>query len=73
MSKEIKDKITKMGSDALRASRALANLTTDQKNKILLAMADGILSDADQIISANAMDLDIAVNNNLTNSVDFYP
>ena len=69
MSKEIKDKITKMGSDSLTASRALANLTTDQKNKILLAMADGILSDADQIISANAIDLDNAVNNNLTNSM----
>ena len=69
MSKEIKDKITKMGSDALTASRALVNLTTDQKNKILLAMADGILSDADQIISANAIDLDNAVNNNLTNSM----
>lgn len=69
MSKEIKDKITKMGSDALTASRALSNLTTDQKNKILLAMADGILSDADQIISANAIDLDNAVNNNLTNSM----
>ena len=69
MSKEIKDKITKMGSDALTASRALANLTTDQKNKILLAMADGILSDADQIISANAIDLDNAVNNSLTNSM----
>ena len=69
MSKEIKDKITKMGSDALTASRALANLTTDQKNKILLAMADGILSDADKIISANAIDLDDAVNNNLTNSM----
>ena len=69
MSKEIKDKITKMGSDALTASRALANLITDQKNKILLAMADGILSDADQIISANAIDLDNAVKNNLTNSM----
>ena len=69
MSNEIKDKITKMGSDALTASRALANLTTDQKNKILLAMADGILSEADQIISANAIDLDNAVNNNLTNSM----
>ena len=69
MSKEIKDKITKMGSNALTASRALVNLTTDQKNKILLAMADGILSDADQIISANAIDLDNAVNNNLTNSM----
>ena len=69
MSKEIKDKITKMGSDALIASRALATLTTDQKNKVLLAMADGILSDADQIISANTIDLDNAVNNNLTNSM----
>tara|TARA_B100001769_G_C22072037_1_gene577064 strand:+ start:33 stop:1298 length:1266 start_codon:yes stop_codon:yes gene_type:complete len=69
MSKEIEDKITKMGSDALTASRALANLTTDQKNKILLAMADGILSDADKIISANVIDLDDAVNNNLTNSM----
>ena len=69
MSKEIKDKIIKMGSDALMASRALATLTTDQKNKVLLAMADGILSDADQIISANTIDLDNAVNNNLTNSM----
>lgn len=69
MSKEIKDKITKMGSDALTASRVLANLTTDQKNTILLAMADGILSDTDKIISANEIDLDDAVNNNLTNSM----
>ena len=58
-----------MGSDALTASRVLANLTTDQKNTILLAMADGILSDTDKIISANEIDLDDAVNNNLTNSM----
>jgi len=39
------------------ASRALAKLDTGTKNKLLLAMADGILSSAGKIQTANAKDL----------------
>ena len=57
MSSEIKNEITNMGSNALEASRALANLSCSEKNNILLAMAEGILSDADKIIEAKNIDL----------------
>lgn len=69
MSSEIKNEITNMGSNALEASRALANLSSSEKNNILLAMADGILSDADKIIEANNIDLENAEQNNLTSSM----
>ena len=69
MSSEIKNEITNMGSNALEASRALANLSSSEKNNILLAMAEGILSDADKIIEANNIDLENAEQNNLTSSM----
>ena len=69
MSSEIKNEITNMGSNALEASRALANLSCSEKNNILLAMAEGILSDADKIIEANTIDLENAEQNNLTSSM----
>ena len=69
MSSEIKNEITNMGSNALEASRALANLSSSEKNNILLSMAEGILSDADKIIEANNIDLENAEQNNLTSSM----
>ena len=69
MNSQIKNEITNMGSNALEASRALANLSCSEKNNILLAMAEGILSDADKIIEANNIDLENAEQNNLTSSM----
>ena len=53
MSIDIKETIDRRGADALSASRHLADLSSDQKNKILLSMADQLLSDCDIIIEAN--------------------
>ncbi len=58
-----------MGADALSASRHLADLSSDQKNKILLSMADQLLSDCDIIIEANEIDVSDAKNNGLTNAM----
>ena len=58
-----------MGADALSASRHLADLSSDQKNKILLSMADQLLSDCDIIIEANKIDVSDAKNNGLTNAM----
>ena len=58
-----------MGADALSASRHLADLSSDQKNKILLSMADQLLSDCDIIIEANKIDVSDAKTNGLTNAM----
>lgn len=58
-----------MGADALSASRHLADLSSDQKNKILLSMADQLLSDCDIIIAANEIDVSDAKKNGLTNAM----
>ena len=69
MSIDIKETIERMGADALIASRHLADLSSDQKNKILLSMADQLLSDCDIIIEANKIDVSDAKNNGLTNAM----
>ena len=69
MSIDIKETIERMGADALSASRHLADLSSDQKNKILLSMADQLLSDCDIIIEANEIDVSDAKNNGLTNAM----
>ena len=45
-----------MGKRALTAARALATLSTEQKNSILIAMAEGLDADASDILAANAKD-----------------
>ena len=69
MSIDIKETIERMGADALIASRHLADLSSDRKNKILLSMADQLLSDCDIIIEANEIDVSDAKNNGLTNAM----
>lgn len=69
MSIDIKETIERMGADALIASRHLADLASAQKNKILLSMADQLLSDCDIIIEANEIDVSDAKNNGLTNAM----
>jgi len=52
--------ISEVKQKALLAKQAAAitnNLTTEQKNHALLAMADALIAQADQIITANGIDL----------------
>ncbi|MBE6986835.1 MAG: glutamate-5-semialdehyde dehydrogenase [Ruminococcaceae bacterium] len=45
---------------AKAAKNQIAGLTTQQKNDALLAMADALLSQQEQILAANAQDLEVA-------------
>ncbi|MFT4550436.1 MAG: glutamate-5-semialdehyde dehydrogenase [Verrucomicrobiales bacterium] len=63
---DIKQEIHQMGRQALAASRGLAKLSSEQKNSILLAMADGLLADESTILDANAKDITAAEADGLT-------
>jgi len=49
--------LQEMGRSARAASRALATLTTEQKNVALLCIADQLEAHADEIIAANSLDI----------------
>jgi glutamate-5-semialdehyde dehydrogenase len=66
---EIQSAILDMGRRARAASRALVNLTSDQKNAILHAMADEIMARQDGILAANALDLGRAEQNGLSKAM----
>lgn len=66
---EIQSAILDMGRRARAASRALVNLTSDQKNAILHAMADEIMARQDAILAANALDLGRAEQNGLSKAM----
>src|SRR5690349_11039810 len=48
----------KLGAQAKTASRELARLTSEQKNRVLLAMADGLVKSAAELKAANAKDME---------------
>ncbi len=50
-----------LAKQAKAASRVLANLSTDAKNRCLLAMADGLEGHKDEIKAANAKDMEASV------------
>src|SRR5436305_11219496 len=50
-----------LAKQAKAASRVLANLSTDAKNRCLLAMADGMEGHKDEIKAANAKDMEASV------------
>lgn len=56
----LQEQIQDMGRRALAASRELALLPADCKNRILLAMAEGLLHHESEILAANAQDLQAA-------------
>ena len=58
-----------MGRRALAASRGLAKLSSEQKNAILLAMADGLMAAEGGILEANARDIAAAEENGLTSAM----
>lgn len=66
---EIQSAILDMGRRARAASYALVKLTSEQKNAILLAMADEIMACQNAILSANALDLARAEENGLSKAM----
>ncbi|MCB1236833.1 MAG: aldehyde dehydrogenase family protein, partial [Verrucomicrobiae bacterium] len=62
----IKTQILDMGARARAAAHALAKLGTEEKNRILLAMADALEARETGLLEANARDIAAAEENGLT-------
>ena len=58
-----------MGVRAKKASMELAKLTTNEKNKILFAVADALVKKAADIIPANAIDMQKGRENNMSKGI----
>lgn len=56
---ELEQEIIHIASAAKAASRELLQLSPEQKNKILLAMAEALKSSEEQILAANRIDLEL--------------
>ncbi|MEM0896204.1 MAG: glutamate-5-semialdehyde dehydrogenase [Verrucomicrobiota bacterium] len=69
MSENIQEQVHEMGRKALAASRELAKLTSEEKNAILLAMADELVAQTASILEANAKDIAAAEENGLTKAM----
>jgi len=63
------EQMTAMGKQAKAASRELAKLTTDEKNRCLLAMADALEKNAPAIKEANTRDMDAGAQMDLTSAM----
>lgn len=64
--------ISEVKQKALLAKQAAAltsQVTTEQKNEALIAMADALIANADDIIAANAIDLETGRNNGTSESL----
>ena len=60
------EQMTQLARAARQASRQLARLSTDEKNRCLEAMADALESARATILSANEQDMDAAARNGLS-------
>jgi glutamate-5-semialdehyde dehydrogenase len=65
----VKHDLVTMGEAAKKASRELATLTTKQKNRALLAIADEIERQAEMILAQNAQDIDDGKAKGLSNAL----
>jgi glutamate-5-semialdehyde dehydrogenase len=63
------EQMTVLARQAKAASRELAKLTTDEKNRCLLAMADALEKNAEAIKSANAKDMEAGAQMGLTSAM----
>jgi glutamate-5-semialdehyde dehydrogenase len=54
---DIAREVLRMGQQARAAAHALTKLSTEEKNAILLAMADALVSREPEILAANSLDL----------------
>ncbi len=59
-SEQLKKTIIAQAATAKIASRKLANLSSDDKNKILIAIADGVIKQKDDILFHNEIDVEAA-------------
>lgn len=66
---DIQAAILDMGRKARAASRELVKLSSEQKNAILRAMADGLVAAENAILEANAKDLTNAESNGLSKAM----
>jgi glutamate-5-semialdehyde dehydrogenase len=57
----VPEQMTQLARQAKTAARALARLTTADKNTCLLAMADALERDGDAIKQANALDMEVGL------------
>ncbi|MAS95408.1 MAG: glutamate-5-semialdehyde dehydrogenase [Verrucomicrobiales bacterium] len=68
-SEEICEQVWQMGKQARAAAHALTKLSTEKKNEILIAMADGVMAREAEIIEANEQDLASADDLGLTDAM----
>ena len=61
--------VESLGANAKAAERAIAAASAKQKNNALSAIAEALINNTDKIIEANKADLDNAVKNNMTVSM----
>jgi len=66
MTDNLPEQIRQLAVQAKRASHALAVLDAEAKNRILHAIADGLLAQSAQVLAANERDLDVARKNGLS-------
>lgn len=57
--------LQELGMAAQEAKPIFAKLTTEEKNKALIAVADGLVADADKILEQNAIDMENGKKNNM--------
>jgi glutamate-5-semialdehyde dehydrogenase len=62
---DIKAYMARLGQSAREASRVMAAASTEQKNQALLAMADAIAGSKDELMAANAKDMQRGRDNGL--------
>jgi len=62
----IREEIIKQAKKAKSASRQMANISTEKKNKALYKVADGLLEKTDEILAANKKDMEKAKSENLS-------
>ena len=61
--------LEKLGINAVAAKREIAALSQNQKNTILLDVANALVKNKDSILKANKLDLEYADNNNITDAL----
>jgi glutamate-5-semialdehyde dehydrogenase len=66
---DIAREVLSMGRQARAAAHALTKLSTEEKNAILLAMADALLAREAEILAANALDLAAAAEAGLSSAM----
>ena len=66
---DLKEQVLQLGKQAKAAAHELVKLSTDDKNRVLLAMAEQLLAAKDEILLANAKDIAGAEEKGLTKAM----